>query len=109
MDDPEQPQQPQQPEPPQPPSPQRRLQELRSIPERDRTDAQWDELNEIEISLASANRVGGPGINTGPQNKQGGGQNPQRRGGGPQQHGKPGGNQGRHDRHHRPPNRGRPR
>ena len=38
-------------------SPRRRQQELLAIPERLRTDAQWDELNELEITLASANRV----------------------------------------------------
>ena len=101
MDEPEQPQQ--QPQQPQPVSPQRRLQELRSIPEKDRTDAQWDELNEIEIMLASANRAGGPDPNIRQQDKQRNGQNQQRHGGRPQ--GGPGGNQGRH----RPPNRGRPR
>jgi hypothetical protein len=41
----------------QPISPRRRQQELLAIPERLRTDAQWDELNELEIALASANRV----------------------------------------------------
>jgi len=38
-------------------SPRRRQQELLAIPERLRTDAEWDELNELEITLASANRV----------------------------------------------------
>jgi hypothetical protein len=38
-------------------SPRRRLQELLAIPERLRTDAQWDEINELEIVLASANRA----------------------------------------------------
>jgi len=37
-------------------SPRRRLQELLAIPERERTDAQWDEINELEIKLSSANR-----------------------------------------------------
>ena len=37
-------------------SPRQRLQELLAIPERQRTDAQWDELNELEIKLASGNR-----------------------------------------------------
>jgi len=37
--------------------PRRRLQELLSIQERLRTDAQWDEINELEIALASANRA----------------------------------------------------
>ena len=41
----------------QPISPRRRLQELLSIPERQRTDAQWDEINELEITLASTNRI----------------------------------------------------
>lgn len=38
-------------------SPRRRMQELLAIPESQRTDEQWDELNELEISLASANRL----------------------------------------------------
>lgn len=42
---------------PQPISPRRRLQELLAIPERLRTEAQWDELNELEITLAAANRT----------------------------------------------------
>ena len=36
--------------------PRRRLRELLSIPERDRTDEQWDEIIEIEITLAPGNR-----------------------------------------------------
>ena len=44
----------------QPPSPRARLQALLAIPERVRTDAQWDEINELEISLASGNRPGAP-------------------------------------------------
>ena len=59
--------------------PRRRLQELLAIPERDRTEAQWDELNELEITLASSNRdqggqqqrVGQSGMNTGGQGKPG--------------------------------------
>jgi len=38
-------------------SPRQRLKELLSIPERQRTDAEWDEINELEITLASANRT----------------------------------------------------
>lgn len=38
---------------PKPITPRQRLQALLAIPERDRTDAEWDELNELEISLAS--------------------------------------------------------
>jgi len=33
-----------------------RLQALLAIPERDRTDDQWDEMNELEIALASENQ-----------------------------------------------------
>lgn len=39
-----------------PQDPRRRLRELLAIPERDRTDEQWDELIEIEITLAPGNR-----------------------------------------------------
>ena len=35
----------------------RRLRELLSIPERDRSDEQWDEIIELEIQLAPGNRV----------------------------------------------------
>ena len=45
---------------PQTPSPRARLQALQAIPERNRTDAEWDELNELEILLASGNRQGAP-------------------------------------------------
>lgn len=45
---------------PQPISPRRRLQELQAIPDNQRTDAEWDELNELEISLAPGNRAGAP-------------------------------------------------
>lgn len=38
--------------------PRRRIRELLAIPERDRTDAQWDELNELEIQTAPGNRAG---------------------------------------------------
>jgi hypothetical protein len=41
-------------------SPRARLQELLAIPDRNRTDAEWDELNELEIALASGNRPGAP-------------------------------------------------
>ncbi|MDR3299463.1 MAG: hypothetical protein LBU43_05555 [Candidatus Accumulibacter sp.] len=34
----------------------RRIRELLSIPERDRTDAEWEELNELEIRTAPGNR-----------------------------------------------------
>jgi hypothetical protein len=35
----------------------RRLRELLSVPERDRTDAQWDEIIELEVQLAPGNRM----------------------------------------------------
>ncbi len=52
---------------PQAPSidPRRRLRELLSVPERDRSDEQWDEINELEIQLAPGNRVH-PGSPAGP-------------------------------------------
>ena len=37
--------------------PRRRLRELLSVPERDRSDPQWDEINELEIQLAPGNRA----------------------------------------------------
>jgi len=39
--------------------PRRRIRELLSIPDRDRTDAEWDELNELEIQTAPGNRASG--------------------------------------------------
>lgn len=41
-----------------------RMQALRAIPERQRTDAEWDELNELEIKLAAGNRENAPEQNT---------------------------------------------
>lgn len=40
--------------------PRRRLRELLAIPERDRSDEQWDEIIELEISMAPGNREVGP-------------------------------------------------
>ena len=37
-----------------------RLKELQAIPDKLRTDEQWDELNDLEIKLASVNRQGAP-------------------------------------------------
>ena len=34
-----------------------RLREMLSIPERERTDAQWDEIVELEIRLAPGNQI----------------------------------------------------
>ena len=43
--------------------PRRRLRALLAIPERDRTDEQWDEIVELEIQLAPGNRTGQPNPN----------------------------------------------
>lgn len=45
-----------------PPDPRRRLRELLAIPERDRSDEQWDEIIELEIQTAPGNRENGPDI-----------------------------------------------
>lgn len=44
----------------QPISPRRRLQVLLAIPDSQRTEAEWDELVELEISLAPGNRADNP-------------------------------------------------
>lgn len=49
----------------QPPDPRRRLRELLAIPERDRTDAMWDELVELEIQTAPGNRALPPQVSIG--------------------------------------------
>ncbi len=48
--------------PPEPPSqdPHRKLRELLAIPERERTDAIWDEIIGLEIQLAPGNRTPSP-------------------------------------------------
>jgi hypothetical protein len=84
-----------------------RMHELQAIPERDRTDAQWDELHELEISLAPGNREGGRD-----PNQRRPGQGPMQssnRGTNPNQHPRPnnnnnGGGQGKKQgrRFHRP-------
>lgn len=81
----------------------RRLRELLSIPERDRSDEQWDEIIELEIQLAPGNRISGNDHNeTQPRGQQSQG----RPGGGSA----PGGSQ---QKKHRPrtnnPNNRRPR
>jgi len=45
---------------PQAVSPRRRLQELLAIPDSKRTEEEWEELNELEISLASVNQLNEP-------------------------------------------------
>lgn len=76
----------------------RRLRELLSVPERERSDEQWDEIIELEIQLAPGNRIapnesfgsmptgGGGGRNQKPRGPKSGAQH----GGG--QHGSGGGN-----------------
>ncbi len=72
----------------------RRLRDLLSIPERDRTDEQWDEIIELEIQLAPGNRAS--------SNEPLGG-NPGR-GNNAMSHGKPGGGAGlgQQQKKHRP-------
>lgn len=50
----------------------RRIRELQAIPERDRTDEQWDELNELEIRTAPGNRESGYALDRSPDKRQGG-------------------------------------
>lgn len=64
----------------------RRLRDLLSIPERDRSDEQWDEIIELEIQLAPGNRISG--------NEQGLGHERSS-----QFHGKPGGGSGQQKKH----------
>jgi hypothetical protein len=91
----------------QPISPRARLQALRAIPERQRTDAEWDELNELEIKLASENREGVPQQHSRPNAPAPGGQpRPGGGGGGRPDHGK--GQQQRRKFHQRPPKRNEP-
>jgi len=61
----------------QPSDPRRRLRELLSIPERDRTEEQWDEINELEIQLAPGNRAGMTGLPSGKSNQAPAGNNSQ--------------------------------
>jgi hypothetical protein len=62
-----------------------RLRELLAIPERDRSDAVWDEIIELEISLAPGNRA------VGPQGDSGGRRHDPGRGPQPSGGGRPGG------------------
>jgi len=56
---------------PQPIDPRRRIRELNAIPERDRTDEQWDELNELEIRTAPGNRESDRSQDRQPDKRQG--------------------------------------
>ncbi len=44
------------------------MQALLAVPESQRTEAEWDELHELEIMLAPGNRQGAPGERA-PQNR----------------------------------------
>ncbi|MCL2345931.1 MAG: hypothetical protein FWC58_08785 [Desulfobulbus sp.] len=84
----------------------RRLRELLSVPERDRSDEQWDEIIELEIQLAPGNRISGneQGIGGRPpmsQGKPGGGGN------NPKKH-RPRANNNRRLRQNKPPSGGNP-
>ena len=54
-----------------------RLRELLAIPERDRSDAVWDEIIELEISLAPGNRASAPQGDAGRRHEPGRGHQPQ--------------------------------
>ncbi|HZN87298.1 MAG TPA: hypothetical protein VFB53_11000 [Burkholderiales bacterium] len=79
-----------------------RLRELLAIPDRQRTDEQWDELNDLEIMFAAGNREGAPMPRQQGMPSQPGGY-PRPGGGGGQNRNK----QGRKF-HHRPPKRNGP-
>jgi len=64
---------------PQVQDPRRRLRELLAIPERDRSDAQWDEMIELEIQLAPGNRAQEPRAAIGQRQESGRRQDPGRR------------------------------
>ncbi len=55
---------------PQLPDSRQRLRQLLAIPERDRTDANWDELVELEIQTAPGNRAQPQQANVGQQQVQ---------------------------------------
>lgn len=72
------------------------MQQLLAIPDRDRTDAEWDELNELEIQLAPGNRDTGseragrvPGAPAAPRQQGPRGQGGQGKGGHQRQAGQP--------------------
>jgi hypothetical protein len=66
------------------PSPRSRLQALLAIPDNQRSEEQWDELHELEITLAPGNRIGHQEKQNplGGQGKGGGGRGGNPRGGG---------------------------
>lgn len=64
---------------PQSQDPRRRLRELLAIPDRDRTDAVWDEIIGLEIELAPGNRATSPQADAGRRQESGRRQEPGRR------------------------------
>lgn len=85
--------------------PRRRIRELQSIPERDRTDAEWDELNELEIQTAPGNRAGSnPQQPTGYNAKPGFHQKNRMKGKGGGKPGGPGGGRPQGSNQGKPPN-----
>lgn len=94
------------------PSPRSRLQALQAIPDNQRTEEQWDELHELEITLAPGNRIGhqekqgqspgqGKGRGGGAGNQRGGNSQGPARG-----ENRGGGRSGRNSQGQRPPNLG---
>jgi hypothetical protein len=85
----------------QPESPRARLQALLAVPEKERTEEQWDEIVELEITLAPGNREGMPEQN-----------HPRHAGVKPAEHRMPGGGGpgkkpgGKKKFHRRPPKKG---
>ena len=75
---------------PQPQDPRRRLRELLAIPDRDRTDAIWDEIVELEIQSSPGNRAQQPQANAGQQRQEPGRQRDQSRRQNPQPNAKSG-------------------
>lgn len=68
-----------QPGAPQAQDPRRRLRDLLAIPDRDRTDAVWDEIISLEIELAPGNRAPSPQTDIGRRQDPGRRQEPGRR------------------------------
>jgi len=99
-------------EQPRGPDPRRRLRELLATPERDRSDAVWDEIISLEIELAPGNRITPGTQDQGRRPDQGGQRNDQNRrpDQGRRQGQPPGQNQGKRSgqRHGRGPKPGQP-
>jgi hypothetical protein len=64
--------------------PRRRLRELLAVPDRDRTDAIWDEIIALEIQLAPGNRAVSPQAEVG-RRQDSGGRRPEQQGRRPEQ------------------------